>query len=242
MIHYPTSVNFLRITSNMLCIVASIPYGIWTCFRWGNSWSPGASLPRPGSGSQLSSPRTLSQWRGVPEVDAGIYDVPEVLNWIQDCINAFIIQELLTHSSHRRAAAGRPHAHWTGVWWVCYPENLCGLQMLPRPVASLENAMLAMKGWNHSLVGVVSLLHLWTVPLEKQHVHLMHYCFLSGQADLDLHWHDSVLPLLFCAATTTTDTLNLLVMKLLLVFFVLVLTALLLRNRTILGCCGATSS
>lgn len=56
MIHDPTPLNFLRITSNMLCIVASMPRGIWTCFRWGNSWSPGASLPRPGSGNQLSSP------------------------------------------------------------------------------------------------------------------------------------------------------------------------------------------
>lgn len=67
----------------------------------------------PGLDQEISSapPRTLSQWRGVPEVDAGIHHVPEVLNWIQDCVNAFIIQELLTHSSHRRAAAGRPQAH-----------------------------------------------------------------------------------------------------------------------------------
>lgn len=104
--------NFLRTTCHVLCMVASMPYGIWTCLWWGNRWSPGPFLPRPGPGIQLSS-WTVSQWCGVPEVDAGKHNLPQVLNWIQDSINAFI-QELLTHSSHMRPAAGRTEAHCTG--------------------------------------------------------------------------------------------------------------------------------
>lgn len=89
--------------------------------------------------AQLLDRQSAQTECGVPEVDAGIYNVPEVLNWIQDSINAFIIQELLTRSSHMRPATGRTQAHCTGVWsdsgsttW----ETLCGLQILP--VTSLE--------------------------------------------------------------------------------------------------------
>lgn len=44
-----------------------------------------------------------------------------------------------------------PESGGSATW-----KNLCGLQMLPRPVTRLENAMLAMKGWNHSSRGCLS--------------------------------------------------------------------------------------
>lgn len=110
------------------------------------------------------------------------------------------------------------------VWHlVCYLGNLCLL--LPHSAASQENTMLAGKGWNHCLVGVVllaSLLHVRTAPFAELQVKLMPYCFLTGQADtcVNVCCDDSVLPLLFCAVETT-DMLSFLNVKLLLVFFVL---------------------
>ncbi|KAI3352194.1 hypothetical protein L3Q82_005162 [Scortum barcoo] len=69
--------------------------------------SPEGSPPRPG----LKHPPTPGQsvvWCNVALVDGARHDVPDVLNWIQvwgtggpvHSINAFVLQELLTHSSH----------------------------------------------------------------------------------------------------------------------------------------------
>lgn len=57
----------------------------------------------------------------------------------------------------------------------CYESGKCN--------ASQEG----MKPPFSSLVGIVSPLHLWTVPLAKQHVKL-YYCFLTGQAGAPEVW------------------------------------------------------
>ena len=80
------------------------PYNAWACSWWGGGWSPEGSPPRPG----LKHPPTPGQ----AVVQGARHDGPDVLNWIQvwgtggpvHCINAFLLQELLTHSSHLRAS------------------------------------------------------------------------------------------------------------------------------------------
>lgn len=188
----------------MRCMVASMPYDIWTCFWWGNRRSPEASLPRPGSGNQLSYWTVV--WCGVPEVDAGIYDVPVVLNWIQDSINAFITNQLLTHSSHMRPATGRTQAHCNGVWsdsgsttWetsadtvsCCHGSRKCNaIQNGMKPLFSrgcLSSLPMDCPIGKTACQTDILLLPNWTG-----------WCPWSV-VDLDLYFDDSVLPLLFCA-------------------------------------------
>ena len=69
-----------------------------------------------------------SLWCDVASVDGTRHDVPEVLDWIQvwgtgrpvHSINAFVMQELLTHSSHMRLSIvmheKEPRAHCTSIW------------------------------------------------------------------------------------------------------------------------------
>ena len=72
-----------------------------------------------------------SLWCDLAAADGTRHDVPEVLDWIQVCgtgwpvhsINAFVMQELLTHSSHMRTSIvmheQEPSAQYTRIW----PEN-----------------------------------------------------------------------------------------------------------------------
>ena len=86
------------------------PYNAWACSWWCGGWSPEGSPPRPG----LKHPPTPGQsvLQHVALVDGARHDVPDVLNWIQvwgtggpvHSINAFLLQELLTHSSHMRSS------------------------------------------------------------------------------------------------------------------------------------------
>lgn len=172
----------------MLCMVTSMPYGIWTGF-WGNRWSPGASLPRLGSRNQLSS------WTGSLHKQSAV-----CRRWMQEytmsqrCSIGFRIA-LMPSSS-------RSYWHAPATWdrqqeelRPTAPESRQWVYYLGDPLWAADtachesrNAMLAKKGWNHSLGGGFSPVHLWTVPLAKQHVKQMYYCFLTGQAGVPEGW------------------------------------------------------
>lgn len=89
-----TEEDFLNKVVGDLTMKRRIPYNVWACSWWDDRWPPGG--PPPTSWSGLCCDVT--------------HDGPKELDWLQlwrtcravDNIDASVIQEVLTHSSHMR--------------------------------------------------------------------------------------------------------------------------------------------